>query len=187
MNSKILLSIVMGGLAAVIVVIAFSGSQLLNDVSQGGLGKVSQQQIKVLPIEVELGKFKILSVTEEEAQIQVDFKITNPNYKSVILEVIKYTLYDGDKRILVSQIGDRPEGAIDSSNYFTILRDTPQLIGETITIKNAGTDPEFWNSLQNNTINWRIKGEANFNLSSMTAGQENTVPFEITVDSSNSN
>ena len=107
MNSKLLLGIVIGGLAAVIVVIAFSGSQFLNDVSPGGLGKISQQQIKVLPIAVELGKFKVLSVTEEEAQVKVDFKITNPNYKSVILEVIKYTLYDGDKRILVSQIGDR--------------------------------------------------------------------------------
>ena len=69
MNSKLLLGIVIGGLAAVIVVIAFSGSQFLNDVSPGGLGKISQQQIKVLPITVELGKFKVLSVTEEEAQI----------------------------------------------------------------------------------------------------------------------
>lgn len=180
LNSKILLGIIIGVLGAAIMVIAFSGSQVLNDVSPGGLGKISQQQVKVLPITVDLGTFKVLSVTPEEAQIQINFKITNPNYKSVILQLIKYSLYAGDQRVTISQIGDRPEGAIEGSNYFTILRNTPQMIGETITIKNSGTDPEFWNSLQNNTVSWKIKGEANFNLSSMTAGQENVVPFELT-------
>lgn len=180
MNSKILLGIVVGILAAVIGVIAFSGSQILNDVSEGGLGKISSSPIKVLPIQVELGTFKILSVTPEEAQIQVDFKITNPNYKSVILQIIKYTLYADNKQVIISQIGDRPEGAVESSNYYTILSNRPQMIGNTVTIKNSGTDPEFWNSLQNNTASWKIKGEANFNLSSMTAGHENIVPFELT-------
>ena len=174
-----MLGIIIGVFAAVIGVVAFSGSQIFNDVSEGGLGKISSGPIKVLPIQVELGTFKVLSVTPEEAQIQVDFKITNPNYKSVILQLIKYTLYSGDKQVIITQIGDRPEGAIEGSNYYTILSSRPQMIGHTITIKNAGTDPAFWNSLQNNTINWKIKGEANFNLSSMTAGQENIVPFEL--------
>ncbi|NDF34930.1 MAG: hypothetical protein EB154_03535 [Nitrosopumilaceae archaeon] len=179
MNSRVLLGIIVGVLAVVLGVVAFSGSQIFNDVTEGGLGKFSSAPIKVIPIEVELGGLEVKSVTDEEAQIKVDFKITNPNYKSVILETIKYDLYAGDKRIAISQIGDRPEGAIDSSDYYTILNTRPQIIGETITIKNTGTDPEFWSSLQSNSISWRIKGEANFNLSSMTAGQENVVPFEF--------
>lgn len=181
LNSKILLGIIIGVLGAAIGVIAFSGSQILNDVSEGGLGNLSPGPIKVEPIQVELGKFQVLSVSDEEAQLQVDFKITNPNYKSVILQLIKYNLYAGDKRVTISQIGDRPEGAIEGSNYFTILRDRPQIIGQTITIKNTGNDAEFWTALQSNTISWKIKGEANFNLSSMTAGHENVVPFEFAV------
>ena len=181
MNSRILLGIIIGVLAGAIGVIAFSGSQVFNDVSEGGLGKISPDPIQVIPIQIELGTFEVLSVTEQEAQIKVDFKITNPNFKSVILQLIKYDLYAEDQRVIISQIGDRPEGAIEGSNYFTILSNNPQIIGETITIKNSGNDPEFWSALTGGTISWKIKGEANFNLSSMTAGHENVVPFEFAV------
>ncbi|MEO9309189.1 MAG: hypothetical protein ABI337_02735 [Nitrososphaera sp.] len=180
MNSKIILVAIAAGLAGVIGFIAFSGSQIINDVTEGGFGKISSSPIKVIPIEVELAKLSVLSVTESEAQMQIDFKITNPNYKSVILQIIKYELYADGKRIFVGQIGERAEGAIDSSNYFTILRDKPQILGDTFTIKNTGTDPEFWTALTNDEIKWLVKGEVYFNLSSMTSGQENIVPFEFT-------
>lgn len=180
LNSKILLGIIIGVLGGAIGVIAISGSQIFNDVSKEGLGKISPDPIKVLPLEVGLGGFEVLSVTEEEAQIQVDFKITNPNFKSVILQLIKFELYSDDTRVLIAQIGDRPEGAIEGSNYYTILSNNPQIIGETVTIKNTGNDPQFWSALSSGTVNWKIKGEANFNLSSMTAGHENIVPFEFT-------
>lgn len=180
LNSKILLGIIIGVLGGTIGVIAISGSQIFNDVSKEGLGKISPDPIKVLPLEVGLGGFEVLSVTEEEAQIQVDFKITNPNFKSVILQLIKFELYSDDTRVLIAQIGDRPEGAIEGSNYYTILSNNPQIIGETVTIKNTGNDPQFWSALSSGTVNWKVKGEANFNLSSMTAGHENIVPFEFT-------
>ncbi|HWP78739.1 MAG TPA: hypothetical protein VNL34_03725 [Candidatus Nitrosotenuis sp.] len=180
MNSKILLAVIAAGLAGVIGFIAFSGSQIINDVTKDGLGKISSSPIKVIPIEVELANLSVLSITEEEAQMQVDFRITNPNYKSVILQIIKYELYHDGKRVFVGQIGERAEGAIDSSNYFTILRDSPQILGDKFTIKNTGTDPEFWSALTNNEIQWTVKGEAYFNLSSMTSGHENIVPFEFT-------
>lgn len=180
MNSKIILVAIAAGLAGVIGFIGFSGSQIINDVTEDGFGKISSSPIKVIPIEVELAKLSILSITEEEAQMQIDFRITNPNYKSVMLQMIKYELYDDGKRIFVGQIGERAEGAIDSSNYFTILRDNPQILGDTFTIKNTGTDPEFWAALTNDEIQWLIKGEVYFNLSSMTSGQENIIPFEFT-------
>lgn len=179
LNSKVLLGIIVGVLAGAIGIVAFSGSQIFNDVTKGGLGKLSPDPITVQPIQVELAKLEVLSVTEEEAQIEVDFEITNPNFKSVMLQVIKFDLYAGDKRVTIAQIGDRPEGAIEGSNYYTILNTAPQIIGETITIKNTGNDPEFWSALQNNSVSWKIMGEANFNLSSMTAGHENVVSFEF--------
>ena len=121
--------IVSAGLAGVIGFIGLSGSQLINDISEQGPGLLSPSPITVIPIEIELEQFSVLSVNEEEARIQVDFKVTNPNFKSVILQVIKYDLYEDGKRILIGQIGERPEGAVDSSNYFTILSKTPQTIG----------------------------------------------------------
>ena len=179
MNSKVLLGIIAAGLAGAIGFVALSGSQIINDVTQEGLGKVSPSPIQVIPIQVELENLSVLSVTEEEATMAIDFKVTNPNFKSVILQIIKYELYYDNQRIIIGQIGERPEGAVDSSNYFTILSNNPQIIGDTIKIKNSGNAPEFWSALSSNNIQWTIKGEAIFNLSSMTSGQENILPFEF--------
>jgi hypothetical protein len=105
--------------------------------------------------------------------------VTNTNYKSIILQLIKYDLYYGDTRVIIGQIGERAEGAVDSSNYFTILRNSPQIIGDTITIKNTGNWPEFWSALEAGDIKWTVRGEAYYNLSSIISGQENITPFEF--------
>ena len=166
-------------LAAIVGIIAISGPKLINDVTEGGLGTISSSPIKVIPIDVSFDKISIKSVSEEEAVLQIDFKILNPNYKSVILQVIKYELYQDGKRIAIEQIGDRPEGMVDSSNYFTILSNNPQVIGDTFTIQNTGNTPELWSALSNGSAKFHVKGEAYFNLSSMTSGQENTASFEF--------
>ncbi len=178
LNSKILLGIIIAAIAAILGVIAISGSQIINDVSEGGLIK-PPSPIEVIPIEIKLDNLSVISVSEERADLQIDFEIVNPNFKSVILQLIKYEIYEGGKRLAVGQIGERPEGMVTSSNYFTILSNTPQIIGERVTIKNTGANPEFWSELSGNNIEWTIKGEAYFNLSSMTSGQENIVTFEF--------
>lgn len=180
MNSKILLGVIIAAFAGIIGLIALSGSQIINDVSEGGFGSTSSSPIQVQPLEIELEKLSVLSVSEKGATLQIDFKVTNPNLKSVILQLIKYELYEeGGKRVTIQQIGERPAGFVDTSNYFTILSNNPQTIGETFTIKNTGNDPEFWSALSNKNVKWTVKGEAYFNLSSMTSGQENIIPFEF--------
>ena len=54
-------------------------------------------------------------------------RVTNPNYKGVILEMIRYTVYEDGMKIGVKSIGDRaaPGGIVSASNYFTILSDRP--------------------------------------------------------------
>lgn len=172
--------IVVAVLAGIIGLIAFSGSQFINDISKDGLGKLSPAPIKVIPLQIELADISIVEVTDEQATLQIDFRITNPNYKSIILQLIKYEVYESGKRITTEEIGQRPEGMVDVSNYFTILSNTPQIIGDKIIIKNTGNTPEFWSALSDNTAKWTIKGETYYNLSSMTSGQENITPFEFT-------
>lgn len=179
MNSKILLGIIAAGLAGIIGFVGLSGSQFINDISDSGIGNISSTPITVIPIEVKLANLSVLSVTDEEARMKIDFEVTNPNYKSIILQIIKYELYYGDTRIMIGQIGERPEGAVDSSNYFTILSKNPQIIGDKIIIKNSGNAPEFWSALAANDVKWTVKGEVYYNLSSMTSGQENITTFEF--------
>ena len=171
---------VIAAFAIIIGIIGFTGSALIDDVTGGGIISPASSPREVLPLEIELDDITILEVTDTVATLEIKFKVTNPNPKSVILQMIKYELYENNVRIKVSEIGERATGLVSGSNYFTILSDQPTMLRDTITIKNTGNTPELWAALTNNNANWEVKGEAFFNLSSMTSGGENELFFEFT-------
>ena len=179
MNRKIVFGGIVAAFGIVFGIVAFSGSSLIDDTSGGNIVSPSEVPRQTLPIKFELEDISILEVNNKAATIKVAFKVTNPNFKSVILQVISYELYENDVQIKLSQIGERPVGMLESSNYFTILSDRPTILKDTITIKNSGNSPELWDALINNTPKWKIKGVAYFNLSSITAGGENEITFEF--------
>ena len=179
MNSKIIVGGIVAVFAIILGIVAFSGSTIIDDVSGGGIISPSETPRQVLPLEIELVNISILEVTDRAAVIEVQFTVTNPNFKSVILQTIKYELYENNVRIAISEIGSRPAGMVDGSNYFTILSENPTVFKDKVTIKNSGNLPELWATLTNDTPQWKIKGEAFFNLSSMTSGGENEITFEF--------
>jgi hypothetical protein len=72
------------------------------------------------------------------------------------------------------------------SNYYTVLGDNAIVLKKEMTIKNTATSGELWGALESEYENgesgsasWWVYGTVYFNLSSMTSGQENTVPFEF--------
>jgi len=179
LDRKIVFGGVIAAFAIIFGIVAFSGSSIIDDTSGGNIVSPSEVPRQTLPIKLELEDISILEVNDKAATIKVAFKVTNPNFKSVILQVITYELYENDVRITLSQIGERPVGMLESSNYFTILSDRPTILKDTITIKNSGNSPDLWDALVNNTPKWKIKGVAYFNLSSITAGGENEITFEF--------
>ncbi len=179
MDRKIVFGGVIAAFAIIFGIVAFSGSSIIDDTSGGNIVSPSEVPRQTLPIKFELEDISILEVNDKAATIKVAFKVTNPNFKSVILQVVTYELYENDVRITLSQIGERPVGMLESSNYFTILSDRPTILKDTITIKNSGNSPDLWDALVNNTPKWKIKGVAYFNLSSITAGGENEITFEF--------
>jgi len=179
LDRKIVFGGVIAAFAIIFGIVAFSGSSIIDDTSGGNIVSPSELPRQTLPIKFELEDISILEVNDKAATIKVAFKVTNPNFKSVILQVITYELYENDVRITLSQIGERPVGMLESSNYFTILSDRPTILKDTITIKNSGNSPDLWDALVNNTPKWKIKGVAFFNLSSITAGGENEITFEF--------
>ena len=180
LNPKLIGGGIVGVFAIIVAIVGFSGSSFIDDVSGGSLFSPSETPREVLPLEIQLEDISIFEVTERAATIEVEFTVTNPNFKSVILHLLKYELYENNVRLAISEIGIRPVGMIDASNYFTILSETPTVLKDKVTIKNTGNLPELWAALSNNTPQWKIRGEAYFNLSSMIAGGENEVTFEFT-------
>ena len=181
MNPRIPVIGVVGAFAVVILIIAYSGTSVIDDTSgEARLGSSSGTVIE--PLVIDLDEIIIKDVDERTAYVEIAFKVTNPKYKSVILEMIRYNVYEDGMKIGTKSIGDRaaPGGLVSASNYFTILSDRPSIINDDFTIKNDGNIPELWKALENDTPQWRVSGEAYYNLSSMTAGGENEITFEFT-------
>ena len=176
MNPRIFVGAAAGVLIAIIVVFTLTGTSIVSDV-EGGFFAPSTQE--VLPLTIELFDFSVLEITEKQATLEIKFKVSNPNFKSVMLQHIKYSVYHNDARIAAGEVGTAPEGFLASPNYYIILNERPSLIGEKFTITNTGNTPELWETLAKNELNWRISGEAFFNLSSITAGQENILKFDF--------
>ena len=176
MNPRIIVGATAGVLGVILVVFTLTGTSVVSDV-EGGFFSPSTQE--VLPLTIELFDFSVLEVTEKQATLEIKFKVSNPNFKSVMLQHIKYSVYHNDVRIVIGEIGTAPEGFLASPNYFIILNGRPTIIGEKFTIINTGNTPELWETLTKNELNWRVSGEAFFNLSSITTGQENTLKFDF--------
>jgi len=176
-NPRIIVGAAAGVLIAILVLFTLTGTSVVSDVGGGFFSPSTQQQ--VLPLEIELFDISILEVTEKQATLEIKFKVSNPNFKSVMLQHIKYSVYHNDARIAVGGLGTTPEGFLTSPNYFIILNERPTIIGEKFTIMNTGNTPELWETLTKNELNWRVSGEAFFNLSSITTGQENILKFDF--------
>lgn len=182
-NPKIFVGAAVAVFAAILAVVSFSGPSLIDDVSGGTLLRSPDQTAgEVLPLEIELVDVSVTEISERASTIQVQFLVTNPNVKSVILQLVKYELYESGERIHIGEIGERPDVFLTESNYFTLLSDQPTLLSDRFTMRNTGNTPDLWNALLHDTPSWRVSGEAFFSLSSMTAGGERIVSFEFVPD-----
>ena len=176
MNPRIFVGVAAVILVIILIAFTLTGTTVISDVGGGFFSSSTQE---VLPINVELFDLSILEITDKQAVIGIKFKFSNPNFKSVMLQHVKYSIYHNDARIAVGELGAQPEGFLASPNYYIITNERPVAIGEKVTITNTGNTPEVWNALENNELNWRVSGDAFFNLSSITAGQENIIEFSF--------
>lgn len=181
MNPRVFVAAAVAALAVAVGVIAFAGQAVIDDVS-GGAGFLQAPGSQPVPIEdvrVELVGVTVEEVHERAATLAVQFKVTNPNAKSVILQYLKYEMFEGGRRVHVGEIGSRPNSFVTESNYFTLLSGQPTVLTDKVTLRNTGAMPDLWEAMAGGTASWSLSGEAFFSLSSMTRGGENMVEFEF--------
>ena len=147
-------------------------------------GSTQELQNQVEPITIELEEVSILQVSDRAAVLEIQFKLSNPNPRSVIAQLLQYSLFASDDseeyKIASGQIGSRPEGMVDGSNYYTLLSNNSVVLKDKIVLDYPGNSPELMSILESSNQSWRAEGDVFFNLSSMTSGQENEVHFEST-------
>ena len=142
-------------------------------------------------VTVELEDISVLKISERSATIEIAFEISNPNPRAVIIQTMDFNLFETGfssyEQLAGGTIGSRPEGMVEfGSNYYTLLGENSIVLKKKMTIKNTATSSELWDALESEyekgesgTASWWVYGTVYFNLSSMTSGQENTVPFEF--------
>ncbi len=140
---------------------------------------------------VELKDISVSKISERSATIEIEFEIFNPNPRSVIVQTMDFNLFETGfssyEQLAGGTIGNRPEGMLEfGSDYYTLLGENSINLKKKMTVQNTVASGELWKALQSEYNNgesgsasWRVTGTVYFNLSSMTSGQENTVPFEF--------
>ena len=167
--------IILGGVLGAIFLTTSS-----TDPSQDGSSQEISNQVE--PINIQLEDVTVLEVSDRAAVLEIQFKLDNPNTRSVIAQQLKYSLFasaDSEEyKIISGEIGQRPEGMVDGSNYYTLLSNSSIILKDKIVLDYPGNSPELMNILENSNTSWRVTGDVFFNLSSMTSGHENELHFE---------
>ncbi len=178
MNPKIFVVVAIAVMIGILGVIFMTTSTSYT--SDDGSAQKIQNPVK--SITVELKDVSILQVSDRAAVIEIQFNLYNPNSRSVIAQLLQYSLYSSNDseefKITSGTIGSRPEGMVDGSNYYTLLSNNSIVLKDKIVLKSPGNSPELMSILESSNPSWRVEGDVFFNLSSMTSGQENEIHFE---------
>ena len=181
--------------AAVLAIIGILGAIVLVGPDMQAPGQGNNNSVENAPtielLKVELADISVTKINERSATIEIAFEIFNPNPRAVIVQTMDYNLFETGfssyEQLAGGTIGSRPEGMVEfGSNYYTLLGDNSIVLKKKMVIKNTASSSELWDSLKSEYENgesgsakWWVYGTVYFNLSSMTSGQENTVPFEF--------
>jgi LEA14-like dessication related protein len=126
MGKKIIASIVIIAVIAIVIyLVAFSGNFQSGDFSKIGLANMNitkssifnQEAIKeAKPPELSIKDIRTGIADDGKGNFSIIFNVFNPNKGTVILESISYNVYSNSTRIASGDIGNRPEGFVDSQD-----------------------------------------------------------------------
>ena len=168
-------------LTAVIAILPSSGI-IRNLVPQGPNVPTSLTAIstQIKPITIQYNGTSTTSVSDQDAILQTNLYITNPNNTTVILESINYDVYANGILIGHGSLGERYEGNWQSSNYFPLVENTSTNISSMATIQNTGNNPDLWSGLQNGTVKLTVAGTAYYATKNAFSGNDFTSDFDFT-------
>jgi len=97
----------------------------LNDVSKLGIENMNFVEASIfnfdavkdsVPPELSIKNITTNIVDDKTGNLSIIFDVYNPNKNTIMLETISYNVYSNSTRIVSGDIGQRPEGFIDSQD-----------------------------------------------------------------------
>ena len=168
MNPKIFVGIAVAVLSLILGGILLVGPTVVIPSQEDSTQITGSSEAKSLQVELE--NISVEKVSERTAEINISFKISNPNPRSVIVQTMDYQLfetnYSDSEQISGGEIGSRPQGMVEfGSNYYTLLGENSIILKDTITLKGSENTPELWAILKDDNPTWRVSGDVFYNLS----------------------
>lgn len=181
--NKGLVGAVAGGVAISIAAVVMFTTGLFPGLGQiqspmGGHGGMAPSVMQ--EVILSLTSVDIKQIDEESATIEVVFDVFNPNKNTLVLETIEYDLMANGIRLTQSTIGERLQGVVTGTGQtYYVVSKVPLTLKDTIQLRKSELFAPVWISLQDNDVDWRIKGKYIITDPVRLGGQEKDFDFTL--------
>ena len=171
-NKKIIFSAI--GIIAVAVVIMI--------LSQGSNFKFNQEAVtEAKDLEISLKNVSITNINNNNIKINPIFNVYNPNQGTLILENIHYNVNLQNTRIASGDIGQRPEGFVDSSaGIYPIIGNGTVTLKDEKTIQKDNRIEKVWDKITNETSGFQVNGSFAYRQTSSFQAFGGEIDFDLT-------
>ncbi|HYY71852.1 MAG TPA: hypothetical protein VE595_05520 [Nitrososphaeraceae archaeon] len=171
-NKKIIFSAI--GIIAVAVVIMI--------LSQGSNFKFNQEAVtEAKDLEISLKNVSITNIDNNNIKVNPIFNVYNPNQGTLILENIHYNVNLQNTRIASGDIGQRPEGFVDSSaGIYPIIGNGTVTLKDEKTIQKDNRIENVWNKITDETSSFQVNGSFAYRQTSSFQAFGGEIDFDLT-------
>ena len=171
-NKKIIFSVI--GIIAVAVVIMI--------LSQGSNFKFNQEAVtEAKDLEISLKNVSITNIDNNNIKVNPIFNVYNPNQGTLILENIHYNVNLQNTRIASGDIGQRPEGFVDSSaGIYPIIGNGTVTLKDEKTIQKDNRIDKVWDKITDETSSFQVNGSFAYRQTSSFQAFGGEIDFDLT-------
>ena len=162
MGNKIIVSAIILVVISIIIYSTFLNSTFLTDnISKLGMLNMkfteasifNQDALKeAIPPELSIKDLRAEIMDDNTGNFSIIFNVYNPNNGTVIFESISYNVYSNSTRIVSGDIGNRPEGFVDSQDSIFPVIGNGTLILKDKKIIETGNNLNLSQILRNNEL-----------------------------------
>jgi LEA14-like dessication related protein len=125
----------------------------------------NQAQNQPVDLELAIEQVSAEKTDDRNADVQVVFKVYNPNRNTALLETVHYTIYVDTFRMTSGDIGASPEGFLASQEgLFTIIANSTITLKDSKVATKNNLTASAWDRMVEGDAAYRVEGSYLFRL-----------------------
>ena len=170
-NKKIIYSVI--GIIAVAVIIMIFSQEFDFKFNQGAVTEAKA-------LEISLKNVSVTNIDNNIIKINTIFDVYNPNEGTLILENINYNVNLDKIRIASGDIGQRPEGFVDSQEgIYPIIGNGTVTLKDEKTIEKDNRIDNVWNKIANKSSSFQVNGSFAYKQTSSFQAHGGEIDFSM--------